>query len=174
MDLVRNRGGNARLYVKNIADAFCGADAEGCAVYEKNAEAYGRKLDALEKDVRAAVAAIPMGRRTIITSNDAFGYFERAYWLTFRVPEGISTEADPSAADLARLIGEIRGEKVSAVFVENITNPRLIEQIAAETGLKVGGELFSDALSEPSRAASTYIDMMRHNIETIKGAVLGS
>lgn len=165
---------NARLYVKNIADAFCGADAEGCATYERNAEAYSAKLDALEAEVKAAVASIPAGKRTIITSHDAFGYFEHAYGLTFRAPEGISTDADPSAADVARLIEEIRAEKASAVFVENITNPRLIEQIAAETGLKVGGALYSDALSDEGGPAATYLDMMRHNMATIRGAVMGS
>lgn len=165
---------NARIYVKNIADAFCGADAEGCAAYEGNAAAYSAKLDALEAEVKAALAAIPEDKRTIITSHDAFGYFEQAYGLTFRAPKGISTEADPSAADVARLIEEIRAEKASAVFVENITNPRLIEQIAAETGLTVGGELFSDALSDADGPAATYLDMMRHNVATIRGAVMGS
>lgn len=165
---------NVRIYVKNIADAFCGADAEGCAAYERNAEAYSMRLDALETQVKAAVAAIPADKRTIITSHDAFGYFEHAYGLTFRAPEGLSTEADPSAADVAKLIEDIRSEKASAVFVENITNPRLIEQIAAETGLKVGGELYSDALSDADGPAATYLDMMRHNVATIRGAVMGS
>lgn len=165
---------NARLYVKNIADAFCGVDEEGCPTYEKNAEAYTAKLDAVESEVEAAVASIPADKRTIITSHDAFGYFEHAYGLTFRAPEGLSTEADPSAADVAKLIEDVREDKAAAIFVENITNPRLVEQIASETGLKVGGELFSDALSDASGPASTYIDMMRHNIATIKGAVTGS
>ena len=165
---------NAKTYVANIADAFCGADAEGCDGYKANAAAYTEKLDALEGQVKDAIAAIPADKRTIITSHDAFGYFEHEYGLTFRAPEGISTEAEPSAADVARLIDQVRQEKAAAIFVENITNTRLIEQIASETGLKLGGTLYSDALSPADGPASTYIDLMKNNITTIKGAILGS
>ncbi len=165
---------NARIYVKNIAEAFCAADRDGCATYEQNAAVYTGELDRLEVEVKDTIASIPVEKRTIITSHDAFGYFENAYGLTFRAPEGISTDADPSAADVAKLIEDIRTNKAAAIFVENITNPRLIEQIGSETGLTVGGELYSDALSDASGPASTYIDMMRHNITTIRGAVMGS
>lgn len=165
---------NARIYVANVADAFCAADAAGCDGYRANAAAYTQKLDAAERDVKEGIAAIPAAKRTIITSHDAFGYFEHEYGLTFRAPEGISTEAEPSAADVARLIDQIRQEKAAAVFVENITNTRLIEQIASETGLKIGGTLYSDALSPADGPAPTYLDMMRHNIATIKGAIVGS
>ena len=165
---------NAKTYVANIADAFCGADAEGCDGYKANAAAYTEKLDALEGQVKDAIAAIPADKRTIITSHDAFGYFEHEYGLTFRAPEGISTEAEPSAADVARLIDQVRQEKAAAIFVENITNTRLIEQIASETGLKIGGTLYSDALSPAGGPASSYVDLMEHNIATIRGAILGS
>ncbi|MBN9073014.1 MAG: zinc ABC transporter substrate-binding protein [Rhizobiales bacterium] len=165
---------NAEVYVKNIADAFCAADAAGCDTYKANAEAYGAKLEALDSEVKAAVAQIPEEKRVIITSHDAFGYFEHEYGLQFLAPEGISTESEASAADVAALIKQIRDDKASAIFMENITNPRLMEQIASETGLKIGGELYSDALSDESGPASTYIDMMRHNVSTIKGAILGS
>ena len=120
------------------------------------------------------MAAIPTDKRVVITSHDAFGYFEHAYGLTFLAPEGISTEAEASAADVAALITQVREDKASAIFVENITNPRLIEQIARETGLTVGGALYSDALSETDGPASTYIDLMLYNVSTIKGAILGS
>lgn len=165
---------NAKIYVKNIADAFCTADAAGCDSYKANADAYTQKLTETEGEVKAAIASIPEGKRTIITSHDAFGYFEHEYGLTFLAPEGISTEAEPSAADVAKLIRQVKEDKASAVFVENITNTRLIEQIASETGLKVGGTLYSDALSPKDGPASTYIDMMHNNIATIKGAILGS
>lgn len=165
---------NARIYVKNIADAFCAADTAGCEGYKANAEAYTRKLDEVEMEVKAGIDSIPPEKRVVITSHDAFGYFERAYGITFLAPQGISTEAEASAADVARLVEQVKAQKASAVFVENITNPRLIEQIAGETGLKVGGTLFSDALSGPDGPASTYIDMMRHNIATLRGAILGS
>ena len=165
---------NARIYVANIADAFCAADASGCDSYRANAAAYTGKLEALEAKVKDVVASIPADKRVIITSHDAFGYFEHEYALTFRAPEGVSTEAEPSAADVARLIDQVRQVKASAIFVENITNMRLIEQIASETGLKIGGTLYSDALSPAGGPASSYVDLMEHNIATIRGAILGS
>jgi zinc/manganese transport system substrate-binding protein len=165
---------NAEIYVKNIADAFCAADSAGCQTYQANATAYTAKLKALDAEVKAAVESIPADKRTIITSHDAFGYFAHQYGITFLAPEGISTESEASAADVAALIKQVKEDKASAIFVENITNQRLIEQIAAETGLKVGGTLFSDALSDESGPAPTYIDMMRSNIATIRGAIAGS
>jgi zinc/manganese transport system substrate-binding protein len=165
---------NAKIYVKNIADAFCTADADGCDSYKANAVAYAEKLDALEGEVQAAIQSIPKEKRVVITSHDAFGYFEKAYGLTFLAPEGVSTESEPSAADVAKLVSQVKLDKAAAVFVENITNARLIEQIASETGIKVGGTLYSDALSQPDGPASTYIDLMHSNIVRIKGAILGS
>ena len=165
---------NAKIYVKNIADAFCAADAGGCDAYKANAEAYTQKLTVAEDEVKAAVASIPEDKRVIITSHDAFGYFEHEYGLTFLAPEGISTEAEASATDVAALIRQVREDKASAIFVESITNARLAEQIATETGLKIGGTLYSDALSAADGPAPTYIDLVRHNIATIKGAILGS
>ena len=163
---------NAEIYVKNIADAFCAADAAGCDSYRANAADYTGKLAALDGDVKAAINSIPVEKRVVITSHDAFGYFEHAYGLTFLAPQGISTDAEPSAADVARLVEQIRQDKAAAIFVENITNPRLIEQIADETGIKVGGTLYSDALSDQAGPAATYIEMMKNNIAAIKGAIL--
>jgi zinc/manganese transport system substrate-binding protein len=165
---------NAKIYVKNIAAAFCAADAAGCDAYKANAAAYTGQLAALETEVKDAVASIPADKRTVITSHDAFGYFQHEYGITFLAPEGISTDAEASAADVAKLIEQVRHDKASAIFVENITNQRLIEQIAGETGLKIGGTLYSDALSDANGPAATYIDMMRSNIGAIKGAILGS
>jgi zinc/manganese transport system substrate-binding protein len=165
---------NAKIYVKNIVDAFCSADKANCDTFKKNGADYTKKLDQTEIDVKAGIASIPESKRLIITSHDAFGYFEHAYGLKFLAPEGLSTDAEPSAADVVALIKQVKEDKASAIFVENITNPRLIEQIASETKLKVGGTLFSDALSEPSEGASTYIDMMHHNISAFKKAIIGS
>lgn len=165
---------NAKIYVNNIADAFCAADNEGCADYRARAQAYDSRLSALEGEVKAAIAAIPQERRTVITSHDAFGYFAHAYGLTFLAPQGISTEAEPSAADVARLIEQIRHDKASAIFVENITNPRLLQQIATESGIKVGGTLYSDALSGLDGPASTYIDMMRNNVAQLTQAIMAN
>ena len=160
--------------MKNIADAFCAADSAGCVSYQSNAAAYTEKLDAVEGDVKTAIQSIPEEKRVVITSHDAFGYFEHEYGLTFLAPQGISTDSEPSAADVAKLVNQVKQDKAAAIFVENITNPRLIEQIASETGIKVGGTLYSDALSQPDGPASTYIDMMHNNIAQIKGAILGS
>lgn len=163
---------NARLYVENAAAGFCAADPEGCDIYRANAADYAGKLEALDGRIRAAVAAIPADKRTIITSHDAFGYFEQAYGLKFLAPEGISTDAEASARDIAALIAQIRRESASAIFVEKMTDPRLIEQIASETGLQIGGELYSDALSGEGGPAATYIDMMENNVRTIRDAIV--
>lgn len=165
---------NAEIYVKNIGDAFCEADKAGCTKYTANAEAYIEKLGELEAEVKAAVEAIPADKRTVITSHDAFGYFEHKYGLKFIAPEGISTEAEASAADVAKLIDQVKHDKASAIFLENISNPRLIEQISTETGVKIGGTLYSDALSTSDGPASTYIDMFRYNVNTMKAAILGN
>lgn len=165
---------NAETYVKNIAEAFCAADAAGCDTYKANAEAYVEQLEALEEEIKAAVASIPEDKRVIITSHDAFRYFEHEYGIRFLAPEGVSTESEASAADVAALIRQIREDKASAIFMENISDARLIEQIASETGLKVGGALYSDALSGEDGPAATYIDMMRHNVSTITAAIVGS
>lgn len=162
---------NAKLYVANIRDALSAADPAGKATYEANATAYLTKLDALDAEIKAAIARIPADRRKAITSHDAFGYFIKAYGIEFVAPQGVSTEAEASAKDVARIIRQVKTQKIPAVFLENITNPRLIEQIARETGAKVGGRLYSDALSDASGPAGTYIAMMQHNIRQIEKAL---
>ncbi|WP_243374551.1 metal ABC transporter substrate-binding protein [Microvirga solisilvae] len=163
--------GNAKVYVANIRDALIAADAEGKAAYEANAASYLAKLDALEAEMKSLVAGIPNDRRKIITSHDAFRYFEDAYGIEFVSPQGVSTESEASAKDVARIIQQIKREKVSAVFVENVSDVRLMERIAQETGAKVGEKVYSDALSEPNGPAGTYIDMMRHNIRAFSAAM---
>jgi zinc/manganese transport system substrate-binding protein len=165
---------NATVYVKNIADAFCAADADGCEIYKANADTYTTKLNALDAEIRRTIDAIPQAKRVVITSHDAFGYFEHEYGLTFLAPQGVSTDAEPSAADVARLIEQVKQQHAAAIFVENISNPRLIEQISSETGIKVGGTLYSDALSPADGPAATYVDMMQNNLGEIKGAIAGS
>jgi zinc/manganese transport system substrate-binding protein len=164
---------DAQIYVANIRDGLAAADPAGKAVYDANAQAYLGKLDQLEQEVRAAIAGIPADRRKIITTHDAFGYFGAAYGMSFIAPEGVSTDAEPSAKDVARIITQIRKRKIPAVFLENITDPRLMAQIARETGARIGGKLYSDALSEPSGPAGTYIDMMRHNVREFTKALVG-
>jgi zinc/manganese transport system substrate-binding protein len=164
---------NAKIYVANIRDGLIAADPAGKASYEANAAAYLARLDELDAEIRAAVGRIPRDRRKIITSHDAFGYFQKAYGIAFVAPQGVSTEAEASAKDVGRIIQQIRRERIPAVFLETITDPRLAERIAKESGAKVGGRLYSDALSAPDGPAGTYIDMMRHNIRAL-GAALSS
>ena len=158
---------NAKIYVANIRDALGAADPDGRAAYDANADAYLHELDKVETEIRAAIASIPPERRRAVSTHDAFGYFWTAYGLTMRAPQGVSTDAEPSAQSLARLIRFIREQKVPAVFLENVTDPRQIRRIAAETGAKVGGALYADALSGPGGPAATYLDMMRENARVL-------
>ena len=162
---------NAKIYVANIRDALVKADPAGQASYEANATRYLAQLDAVEAEVKAAIARIPTDRRKAITSHDAFGYFVKAYGIEFIAPQGVSTEAEASAKDVGRIIRQIKAEKIPAVFLENVTNPRLVERIAKESGARVGGQIFSDALSDAGGPAGTYIAMMKHNISQIEKAL---
>ncbi|MDQ4136033.1 MAG: metal ABC transporter substrate-binding protein [Pseudomonadota bacterium] len=164
--------GNAKAYAAAIRDALVAADPEGRAAYEANAAAYLKELDTLDAEIREAVARIPPERRKIITSHDAFGYFEAAYGVDFIAPQGVSTEAEPSARDVARIIQQIRRERIPAVFVETISDRRVIERIAQETGARIGERLYSDALSDPNGPAPTYIAMMRHNMRALGAALV--
>ena len=162
---------NVKIYVANIRDGLSKADPAGKSAYEANAKAYLAKLDALEQEVKAAIGKIPADHRRIITTHNAFGYFGGAYGMEFISPEGVSTDSEASAKDVAKIIAQIRKQKIPAVFMENITDPRLMQQIAKETGAKVGGTLYSDALSDPGGPAATYIDMMRSNIREFSRAL---
>jgi zinc/manganese transport system substrate-binding protein len=165
---------NVKTYVANIRDALAAADPAGADTYKVNAAAYSARLDALNADVRAATAKIPSARRKIITNHDAFGYFGAAYGIRFVAPQGVATESEPSARDVARIISQMKRQRIPAVFLENISDPRLMQRIAKETGAKIGGTLYSDALTAANGPAPTYIDMMRHNLGTLVGALATS
>jgi zinc/manganese transport system substrate-binding protein len=162
---------NVRTYVANIRDALITADPAGRATYEDNARRYLVELDVVEGEITSAVASIPADRRKVITSHDAFGYFQQTYGIAFIAPRGVSTESEASARDVARIIQQIRREKIPAVFIENISDQRLIQQIAKESAARIGGTLYSDALSKADGPAPTYIRMMRHNIKAISEAL---
>jgi zinc/manganese transport system substrate-binding protein len=162
---------NGKIYVANIREGLIAADPDGKAIYERNAAKY---LDAIAKEeaaVKAAIAALPEARRKIITSHDAFGYFGAAYGLQILALEGVNTESEASAGDVAKIIRQIKDENIPAVFLENITDHRLLDQIARETGAKIGGVLYSDALSGPEGPAPTYLDMFRHNVGALTAAL---
>jgi zinc/manganese transport system substrate-binding protein len=162
---------NGKLYVANIRDGLIAADPEGKAIYDANAAKYLEALTTEETAVKQALGKLPPERKRIITSHDAFGYFGAAYGLEIIAPEGVSTESEASAQDVAKIIRQIKAEHIPAVFIENITDHRLLDQIARETGAKIGGTLYSDALSGPDGPAPTYLDMFRHNVGTLTAAL---
>jgi zinc/manganese transport system substrate-binding protein len=162
---------NAKIYVTNIRDALIAADAADTDLFRANAQAYLAKLDALEGEVREAIAQIEPARRKVISTHDAFGYFAAAYGIQFIAPLGVSTESEASARDIAGIITQIKAAKIPAVFLENISDPRLIRRISAETGARIGGTLYSDSLTAEKGDAPTYIDMVRHNIRVLTSAL---
>ncbi|WP_027565552.1 metal ABC transporter substrate-binding protein [Bradyrhizobium sp. URHA0013] len=162
---------NAKIYVTDIADALATADPDDAEFFRAQAKAYLEKLETLDREVREAVAKIPQERRKVISTHDAFGYFAAEYGVRFIAPLGVSTETEPSAQDIATIIGQIKTQKIPAVFLENISDDRLIRRIAAETGSKVGGTLISDGLTGEKGPAPTYIDMVRHNIKALTSAL---
>ena len=162
---------NAIAYAKSISRVLVAVDKPNADFYRANAAAYVDELHRLDAEIRASFASIPALRRRVITTHDAFAYFGKAYGLEFIAPLGTSTEEQVSAKGVAALIAQIKREKITAVFVENVSDQRLIEQIAHETGAKLGGKLYSDALSTKQGAAPTYIALMRHNAKLLTGAM---
>lgn len=162
---------NVKIYVKNIEAGLINADPKNSDDYKKNADNYLQKLDKLEITIHQELDQIPQSKRTIITPHDAFGYFSRDYNVTFYAPQGTSTESEASAADVATIIRQIRKDDIQAVFIENITDNRMIEQISNETHAHIGGKLYSDALSGPDEPATSYIKLIQHNVNTITQAL---
>jgi len=162
---------NAKIYVANIRDALVAADPADAEVFRNQAQTYLAKLDALDREVGEAVARIPQDHRKVISTHDAFGYFAAAYGIAFIAPEGVSTESEASARDIAGIISQIKASKIPAVFLENISDPRLMQRIAAESGARIGGTLYSDSLTDEKGESPTYIDMVRHNIKALTSAL---
>ena len=157
----------ARRCVLNVRDALVRARPAQAAAFAQAADQYLGRIAALDAEVRTSFDAIPKEQRRVITSHDAFGYFGAAYGIQFLAPQGMSTDSEASAAGVARLVEQIRRQGVRAVFVENITDPRLIDRIAREGGTTVGGRLYSDALSKPGTDADTYLKLFAHNATSI-------
>ena len=155
---------NVELYVRNIAAGLSKVDATGASTYQANAEAYVKELQALDAWAKAQFLEILVVKRKVITSHDAFGYFAAHYQIKFIAPQGISTEAEPSAKQVAVLIKQIQREKIKAIFVENMSNPKLLAQLSKDAGATVGASLYADALSAPDQPGATYLQMMRHNV----------
>jgi zinc/manganese transport system substrate-binding protein len=150
-------------YIDNIAAALAAAAPAEAAVFQRNAEALKAQFRDLDADLMATLGALPAERKRILTSHDAFRYFGHAYGIDFVGVQGVSTDAEPSAQDLKLIVEQIRAGNIKAVFVENMNDPRFIETLAEDTGLTVGGDLFSDALSKPSGPAGDLLALFRHN-----------
>jgi len=162
---------NAIVYANNIAAGLAQVDPTNAGSYYQNHQIFVNEIRALKAEADVLMAALPIDKRTVVTPHDGFGYFADLYNLRFEAPQGLSTESEASAADVAKLILLIRKQEISAVFIESITDNRLMEQIANETGAVIGGKLYSDALSSEDQPASTYLDMMRHNTKTLSQAL---
>ncbi|MFN4228618.1 metal ABC transporter solute-binding protein, Zn/Mn family [Parvibaculum sp.] len=162
---------NGIVYVQNIADALAEKDPDNALVYRANAESYITELKKLDGWVRQELAKIPQEKHKVITTHDAFGYFGDAYGIQFISPLGIGNTAEPGAEALARLIDQIRRDRIRALFIENMSDPRMMETIARETGAEDGGTLYSDALSKPGGPAPTYAAMFRHNVPALIAAM---
>jgi zinc/manganese transport system substrate-binding protein len=164
--------GRARRYVSNIVAGLAAADAANAAFYRERGQAYDQQLATLDSWVKAEIARVPASQRRAITGHDSFRYFAQAYGVQFQAPRGFTTESEPSAKDVAALIRQVRDQKIKALFVENMSNPGLVEQIARESGGVIGARLYSDALSGPDGPASTYEAMMRHNVTALVAGML--
>ena len=164
---------NAAQMVATIAEGLVAIDAAGAEGYRSRAAAFMAEIVQADAEIARAMAAIPEARRRIITSHDAFGYYGARYGIQFRAPQGLSTDGEPTPRDLARLAGQIRREGIRAVFVENMTDPRIAAALAREAGAVVGGKVYSDSLSPPDGPAGTYLAMLRHNT-TLFTAAMGA
>ncbi len=164
---------NTIRYVDNIEAALVAVDPEHAASYQARAAAYKATLLKLDAETKALFAKVPEAKRKVITSHDAFGYFGAAYGVTFLAPAGLSSDDEPSAKTMAQLTSQIKHEGVTTVFLENMSNPRLVQQLAKDTGAILGGTLYADALSAASGPASSYLLMMQQNIDLLYKSVSG-
>jgi zinc/manganese transport system substrate-binding protein len=165
---------NVKIWVKNIEKALSDADPADAAAFRTNAERYTKTLDELNSYAHAKFDAMPEDRRKVLTSHDAFGYFGREYKVSFLAPLGVSTETEASAADVAKLIEQIKTEHVKTYFFENSNDPRLVKQVAKATGAEPGGELYVESLSDAKGPAPTYEKMFRYNVDQITAAIAKS
>ncbi|MEF8766865.1 MAG: metal ABC transporter substrate-binding protein [Candidatus Accumulibacter phosphatis] len=162
---------NARRYVANISAALGDADPPNRSIYQANAARLEQAMATLDGEIRATFSALPADRRKVVSSHDAFAYFGRAYGIHFIAPVGVSTDAEPSAGEVGAIIRQIRKEKIKAMFIENIADPRLLERISHESGARIGGTLYSDSLAKPGSTADSYLGMMRQNAKTLAAAL---
>ena len=162
---------NTQIYVANIAKGLSEAAPDHAADFKANADKLTAEIAALDQQLKADFGAIPQEKRRILTSHDAFHYFGRAYGIEFVSVQGLSTEAEPTADDLVKVVRQARDGHLSAIFLENMSDPRLAEMVAQESGVRVGGELYADALSDPSGPAPDYLSLIRYNARQLLAAM---
>lgn len=162
---------NGRIYLANILKALSAADPAHAADFAANGERLSAEMAQLDAELKGQFAAIPAERRRVLTSHDAFRYFGRAYGIEFVAIHGVSTEAEPTAKDLAEIVEQARAGKITAIFLENMSDPRLVETVTGETDLAVGGELYADALSAKDGPVPDYLSLFRHNARQLLDAL---
>lgn len=155
---------NVVTYMRNIEKSLSSLDPAGASSYKLNSDSYIKQLVALDQFAKEQFASIALPKRQVITSHDAFGYFAARYHIKFLAPQGINADTEPSARGVAQLIRQIKHDQIKAVFVENMSNPKLLAQITQDTGVTLGPKLYVDALSGPDEPGATYLAMMRNNI----------
>jgi zinc/manganese transport system substrate-binding protein len=165
---------DAVVMVGNIRDALVRADPTHAGHFKARADVYIRQLTELDAWVQAQINSIPAPRRKLVTSHDAFGYFGQRYGMDISgsALESVTTEAsDPSARQIADAVDQIKRSGVPVIFLENIQNPKLIDEIASDADVKVGPPLYSDALGQPGTDGDSYIKMIRYNVQTLVRAL---
>jgi zinc/manganese transport system substrate-binding protein len=163
---------NAIIYVRNIAAALVKGDPANASDYRLRADAYIKEMQALDAWAKAEIAALPAAKRRFLASHDSLQYLAKAYGITLLSINGWTNNSEPSAAELARLAKQVRQERIHALFLDSITDPRAMQQVAKETGASIGGTLYGDALSKPGGDADTYLKMLRHNVATLKAGMM--
>jgi len=163
---------NGVIYIRNIAAALVKNDPANAADYRLRADAYIKELQALDAWAKAEIAALPAAKRRFLASHDSLQYLAKAYGITLLSINGWTNNNEPSAAQLARLAKQVRQERIQALFLDSITDPRAMQQVAKETGASIGGTLYGDALSKPGGDADTYLKMLRHDVATLKAGMM--
>ena len=165
---------NGEIYVRNIRDALIAQDPSHYADYSVSATKYIHELETLNEWVKLEFSKVPQNKRKVISTHDAFEYFARAYNIEFIAPIGVNTESQPSAKDIAKLIDQIRTQKITAIFFENMTDSRIIKQLEKDAGAHIGGTLYSDALSDTQQPAPSYIAIFKYNVPELVNTMLAN
>jgi len=163
---------NGVIYVKNIAEALARADAANAADYRARAASYIKQIQAVDAWAKSEIAAVPVSKRRVLASHDSLEYLGKALGITLISINGWTNKSEPSAAEVARLTQQIQADNLHALFLDSITDPRVMERVGQETGATIGGTLYGDALSKPGGGAETYIEMLRHDVSTLKAGML--